>query len=145
MKPVRRLLFFIFVLSLFYSCKKESFTTDAGSLLKTSSDSLHFDTVFTSTGSISQVVKIINDNKKGIHISSVRLAGGNSSAFRINVDGVAGPQVSNVDVAANDSVYVFVTVTINPNAANLAFIVRDSLEINYNGHQQFVQLDAYGQ
>jgi hypothetical protein len=52
--------------------------------------------------------------------------------------------VSTIPVAANDSVYIYVTVSINPTSANLPFVVRDSLEINYNGNRQFVQLEAYG-
>lgn len=143
MKPVRNLLLSVFVLFLF-ACKKESFTNNPSSLLATSVDTLHFDTVFTSAGSASQLVKIINTNNKGIHLSSVLLAGGSSSPFKINVDGIAGPRVSNVDVLANDSIYIFVTVTINPTAANLPFLVRDSIEINYNGNKKFIQLDAYG-
>ncbi|HEY0355524.1 MAG TPA: choice-of-anchor Q domain-containing protein [Flavisolibacter sp.] len=127
-----------------FACKKESFTNSASALLRTTADTLHFDTVFTSTGSITQLVKIINDNNKGIHVSSVRLAGGNNSPFRINVDGVAGPEVNDIDISGNDSIYVFVTVSIQPNSANLPFIVRDSIEINYNGNTKYVQLDAYG-
>lgn len=143
MKPVRDLLFFVTAVFLF-ACKKEPFTNSSSVLLSTSVDTLHFDTVFTSTGSVSQLVKIINNNDKGIPISSVRLTGGNSSPFKINVDGVAGPQVNNIDVLAGDSVYVFVTVTINPTSTNLPFVVRDSIEINYNGNKKFIQLDAYG-
>lgn len=142
MKPVRNLLLVLLVL--FFACRKDSFTNNSSAQLRTSADTLHFDTVFTSTGSVSQLVKIINDNNKGIHISSVRLAGGAASPFRINVDGIAGPQVNNVDVLKDDSVYIYVTVSINPTSANLPFIVRDSIEINYNGNKQFIQLDAYG-
>jgi hypothetical protein len=146
MKPLLRFfLSFILVVFIFFSCKKESFTTSADALLKTSVDTLHFDTVFTTTGSTSQFIKIINENNKGLHISSVRLSGGLNSPFKINVDGLPGPQVSNVEIPANDSVYIYVTVTINPNAANLAFVVRDSIEIIYNGNKRWVQLDAYGQ
>ncbi|MGZ5190965.1 MAG: hypothetical protein ACXWCZ_08070, partial [Flavisolibacter sp.] len=112
--------------------------------MRTSVDTLHFDTVFTSTGSISQFIRIFNNNDKGIHVSSVRLAGGNNSFFKINVDGIAGPLVNNIDIAANDSTYIFVTVSINPTTANLPFIVRDSIEISYNGNKKFIQLDAYG-
>lgn len=145
MKPVKNILLFIVLAAFFFACKKESFTNSSSAFLQTTVDTLHFDTVFTSTGSFTQVVKIINPNKKSIHISSVRLAGGNSSPYKINVDGIAGPQVNNIDVADDDSVYVFVTVSINPNTANLAFIVRDSIEIKYNGNVKFVQLAAYGQ
>jgi hypothetical protein len=143
MKPVRNL-FLLLLAALFFACNKESFTNNSSVLLKTSVDTLHFDTVFTSTGSTSQFVKILNENDKGIHISSVKMAGGTSSPFKINVDGIAGPQVNNVDILAEDSVYIYVTVSINPSAAYLPFIVRDSIEINYNGNKRFVQLDAYG-
>jgi hypothetical protein len=129
----------------FFSCQKESFTTSASDRLQTSADTLHFDTVFTSTGSVTQSFKIINTNNKGIHISSIKLSGGASSPFKINADGLTGPQVTGIDVAANDSAYVFVTVSINPSAALLPFIVRDSIEIEYNGNKKKVQLEAYGQ
>src|SRR5579875_1572197 len=142
MKPVRNLLLFFIVV--IFACKKESFTNNASAILQTSLDTLHFDTVFTTTGSTSQVIKISNNNNKGIHIASVKLAGGNSSPFKINVDGTPGPQANNVDVLAKDSTYIFVTVSINPSSANLPFIVRDSIEIDYNGNKKFVQLDAFG-
>ena len=143
MKPVRNLFLFSLII-LFFACTKESFTNDSSAVLRTSVDTLHFDTVFTSTGSTSQFIKILNDNDKGVHISSVRLFGGSASPFKINVDGTAGPQVNNTDVLADDSVYIYVTVSINPSAVNLPFLVRDSIEINYNGNKKIVQLDAYG-
>ena len=143
MKPVRNLVLSLLAI-LFFACNKESFTNNSSARLSTLVDTLHFDTVFTSTGSTSQFIKIINDNNKGIHISSVKLAGGTLSPFKINVDGVAGSQVNNTDVLADDSVYIYVTVSINPTAAGLPFIVRDSIEINYNGNKKFIQLDAFG-
>jgi hypothetical protein len=143
MKLVRNL-FLLLPAILFFACNKESFTNSSSAIIRTSVDTLHFDTVFTSTGSTSQFIKLINENDKGIHISSVKLAGGASSPFKINVDGVASPLVNNTDVLAEDSIYVYVTISINPTATNLPFIVRDSIEISYNGNKKFVQLDAYG-
>lgn len=140
-----RIFFIITVATLFaFGCRKDQFTDSSSARLTTSADTLHFDTVFTSTGSVTQLVKIVNDNDKGIRVSSVRLMGGASSPFRINVDGTPGPQVNNVEIGANDSAYVFVTVSINPSASNLPFVVRDSIEISYNGNRTFVQLDAFG-
>lgn len=132
------------LLLFFFSCRKESFTSDKSAMLQPSVDTLHFDTVFTTVGSVSQALTLHNNNNDGIRISSVRLGGGASSPFRINVDGVPGPQVSSVEVQGNDSVYVFVTVSINPTAQNLPFVVRDSIEITYNGNSTWVQLEAYG-
>lgn len=142
---LKNLLPFAAFVILFSSCRKESFTTAADAQLRTTVDSLHFDTVFTTTGSVSQYFKIVNANNKGIRLSSVRLAGGAASPFKINVDGVSGPQVTNTEVLANDSVYVYITVSINPTAQNLPFVVRDSIEITYNGNRRWVQLDAFGQ
>lgn len=130
---------------LFFSCKRDAFTDNPDVLLRTGIDTLRFDTVFTSTGSVTQSFKVFNSASQGVRISAVRLAGGLASPFRINVAGTAGPQVTDVEIAANDSTYVFATVSINPSAANLPFIVRDSIEIAYNGKKQFVQLEAYGQ
>ena len=59
--------------------------------------------------------------------------GGVSSAYKINVDGAVGPQVNNLEIEANDSLYVFVQVNINQNLSTLPFIIRDSIQVSYNG------------
>ena len=128
-----------------FSCKKESFITSSQAKLYTSADTLFFDTVFTSTGSITQSFKIFNGNNQKLRLSQVKLAGGASSYFKINVNGTAASEVDNIDIAANDSIYVFAQVNINPNSENLPFLIQDSILISYNGNQQFVQLQAYGQ
>ena len=133
-------IFLLFVLS----CKKESFTTSPGAVLSTETDTLHFDTVFTSTGSVTQRFKIFNDNSKGIHISAIQIKGGISSPFKINANGITGPVINSIDIPGNDSLYVFVTVSINPSVANLPFVVRDSIEVWSNGNKKVVQLEAYG-
>lgn len=135
---------FLFLL-LFYSCRKESFTSDPGAALRVEADTIRFDTVFTATGSITQSFKFFNENSKGIHVSSIHLKGGSGSPFRINVNGATGPMVTDIDIAADDSAYVFVSVTVNPTAANLPFLIRDSIEIIYNGNKKLIQLEAYGQ
>ncbi len=103
---LKKLLIPLFLV-LIFSCRKDSFSTDPSIRLYSSVDTVHFDTVFTTTGSATQSFKIINDNAQGINISSVRLAGGTSSPFNINVDGITGPQINNIDINANDSAYVF--------------------------------------
>jgi hypothetical protein len=127
------------------SCQKTGFITDQSAILDTTTDSLRFDTVFTSTGSITQFFKIYNRNDQKLRISSISLMGGNSSPYKINVDGDAGIQFNNIEMEANDSIYVFVSVTINPTAANAPFIAQDSIKINFNGKTKWVQLEAFGQ
>lgn len=127
------------------SCSKENFSTDPTLQLQTSVDTLRFDTLFTTVGSTSQFVKIINRNTKGIVVEEVRLMGGGNSRFKINADGVPGPSVKNISIAPHDSAYVYVTVTIDPSADSLPFLVRDSVEIRFNGNTRRVQLEAFGQ
>lgn len=130
---------------LLLACQKERFTSSNQARLQTSADTLHFDTVFTTAGSVTQKLKIFNDNKEGIRISTIRLAGGVLSPFKINVNGYKGPEVNDLEIRPKDSAYVFVTVNINPSTGNLPFIVRDSIELSYNGNRTFIQLDALGQ
>mgnify|MGYP003575852692 CR=1 FL=1 len=133
------------LLLLLFSCRKETFTTDSNVRLWTGIDTLQFDTVFTTTGSVTQGFKIFNRNEEGIQVESIHLAGGAASPFKININGQPGPQVSGLQIKGGDSAYVFVTVNINPNSANTPFIVQDSVEIAYNGNSTKVHLQAYGQ
>lgn len=142
--PLIYLFTFYFLLTLI-SCKKETFITSQFARLNVTTDTLKYDTVFTSTGSITKSFKIINDNNQKLRLSKVKLMGGPSSAFKMNVNGTATTELNDLVLESNDSLYVFVSVTINPNAANLPFIVSDSILINYNGNSRFVQLQAYGQ
>jgi hypothetical protein len=135
----------ISILLLFYSCKKDSFITSEDAQVSISADEIKFDTVFTTTGSITQSFKIINENDQKLRLSSIKLMGDNASYFKINADGFIGPEVSNIEIEANDSVYVFVSVSINQNAANLPFIVKDSIQVNYNGTSRQINLEAWGQ
>ncbi|MBC7850187.1 MAG: hypothetical protein H7Y31_10650 [Chitinophagaceae bacterium] len=130
---------------LLLACKKESFITGSDARLTTSVDSLHFDTVFTSTGSITRFFRIYNENDQKLRLSNVQLAGGTNSSFKINVDGIPGPTVSNIELEANDSVYVFVTVKIDPTTPDQPFVISDSISIEYNGNKRWVQLQAWGQ
>ena len=139
-------IFFCFVLSVItFSCKKESFISSSDAKLSTSVDTLSYDTVFTSTGSITKSFKIFNNNNQKLKLSRVLLSGGNQSPFKINIDGTAAIEEDNIEIDADDSIYVFVEVNVNPTATNLPFILQDSILIEYNGNKQFVQLQAYGQ
>lgn len=130
---------------LFFSCKKDSFITSPDASLFTSADTLSFDTVFTNVGSIAQSFKVFNNNNQKLKISNIKLAGGSSSPFKINVDGIASPEVDNLEINSNDSIYIFVQVNVNPSTSTLPFILRDSILISFNGNNKWVQLQAYGQ
>lgn len=144
MKKLLPLACALLLLALF-SCKKDSFITSADARLNISTDSLRFDTLFTSVGSVTQSFKIRNDNGQQLRLTQVKLMGGSSSAFKLNINGTAASELNNIDIAAEDSIYIFVSVHIDPTSANLPFILSDSISIQFNGNQRWVQLEAYGQ
>ncbi len=108
MTCLRYTIFVTFLGLLFFSCKKESFITSPQARLYTSADTLSYDTVFTSVGSITKSFKIFNNNNQKLLLSKIKLSGGASSFFKINVDGISSSEVADIEVNANDSIYVFV-------------------------------------
>lgn len=125
--------------------KSEDTTLSPNAQLTYSTDSVLFDTVFTSIGSTSRRLKIFNYNKYAINIDHIQLAGGNNSAFAININGVPQSDIKNLKLNGNDSINVFVKANINPDNQNTPFIVEDSIVLNYNGTRQKIPLVAYGQ
>lgn len=65
--------------------------------------------------------------------------------FRINVDGVPGTSINDIDIEANDSIYVFVKVTVDPNDEYSPFVITDQIIFNTNDNIQDVDLVAWGQ
>lgn len=129
----------------FSSCKKDKITTDNKARVQFSQDSVLFDTVFTSIGSSTRNIRVRNKNSQRINISSITLRGGTASAFIVNVDGSKGTQFQNIEIAANDSLYIFIQVRINPNNASSPLIVEDALDFVVNGATQRLVLEAWGQ
>lgn len=130
----------------FTACRKPSqFSDDESLKVSFSTDTVTFDTVFTSIGSSTRQLMIYNNNDENLKISSIRLESGNQSQFSINVDGLSGYEFSDLELYAKDSLYVFVRVTINPNDHNNPFFVEDKIIFETNKNKQAVSLTAYGQ
>lgn len=134
----------LLLLSGLWSCKKDPLSATGGSL-RFSTDTLTFDTVFTEVGSFTLGIKIYNRENAAVTLSSVRMGGGAASPFRINVNGVPGPEVKDVEIAGGDSIYVYATVRINPDTADAPFIVSDSLVATLSNRQYAIPFLAYGQ
>ncbi|MDP2721200.1 MAG: hypothetical protein Q8O72_00470 [Bacteroidales bacterium] len=135
-----------FLVLIFASCKKEDAINHDSSLkLGFSADSVIFDTVFTTIGSVTKRLMIYNKSDNKLIISNINLTGGTSSAYRINLDGEPGSSFSDVEINGNDSLYLFVRVTINPLDNNNPYVVEDELSFFTNGNEQHVKLIAWGQ
>ena len=131
----------------FSSCGDESFSTSPNDKLSFSKDTVTFDTVFTTIGSATTKLLVYNTNKQALKISDIRLGGGSSSPFKINVDGSlrSDGHFSNIEILRHDSMYIFISVKVDPTLSNAPMFIEDSLTFSTNGNIQKVKLQAYGQ
>jgi hypothetical protein len=124
-------------------CRKDDFITSADAALIIRADTLFFDTVFTSIGSVTKRFTLVNPNNQKLRISRIAIEA-SETPFSLNINGVAANTATNLDLLPQDSLYVFVKVSIDPGSSNLPFLVRDSIIINYNSNERKVHLQAYG-
>lgn len=132
---------------IFTGCDKldGGYSTNPSHRISFSVDTLSFDTIFSSVGSTTRQFMIYNKNSEPLNIESILLASGGDTGFRINVDGRKGDRFENIEVREQDSLFVFVEVTVDPNGKNQPLLVQDSILFSYNGNRQSVKLEAYGQ
>ena len=125
------------------SCRKDlEFEPSTGDL-RFSKDTVYLDTVFTNIGSSTYNLKVYNKSSNDIRIPSIRLASGDASEYRLNVDGMPGKEFQDVEILAKDSMYVFIETTIDinnlPNLNN-EFLYTDKIEFDNGSNQQIVDL-----
>ncbi len=146
MKPLRLIVFLFLTIGIFAACENEvNYSANPNDKLYFSADTVRFDTVFTTVGSSTRLLKVYNRNKQDLLIENIRLEDHANSGFRINVDGMRGTEFSNVEILAGDSIFVFVEVTVNPTSANNPMLIEDHIRFRRAGNEQSVLLEAYGQ
>lgn len=128
-----------------FSCQREGFITDSNAKLRFSVDTVYFDTVFTTMRTVTRRFTVHNAYSENIKISSVNLAGGNSSVYRINFDGISGTRFSDIEIPPKDSLFVFVQATLDPNNNNGILLQQDSIVFITNHNVQDIDLVAWGQ
>lgn len=125
------------------SCRNDFETVASTGNLEFSKDTVYLDTVFSNIGSSTYNLKVYNRSNEDINIPVVRLAEGEASNYRLNVDGMPGKVFENVQILAKDSIFVFIETTFDVN--NLPtnpkeFLYIDQLLFDTGGNQQKVEL-----
>lgn len=132
-------------LSLFGGCQKERESDSSNRLLAFSSDTIAFDTLFTSIGSPTKNLRVFNPTNDRLVVSSIRLAGGENSGFRLNINGDASNEVFNIEIPAHDSIFIFVEANLNKSGSRQLMVAEDSILFRINSREQKVRLLAWGQ
>ncbi len=128
---------------LWSSCRKDfEFSPSTGNLTF-SRDTVYLDTVFSKIGSSTYNLKVYNKSDSDISIPSVKLTLGETSNYRLSVDGIAGKSFENVELLAKDSLYIFIETTVdieNEAATSGQFLYTDAIEFDSGTKQQKVEL-----
>jgi len=143
MKRILHFLLLISILILWSSCRDDfDFSPSTGSL-EFSRDTVYLDTIFNNIGSSTYNLKVYNRSDEDISIPSVRLGQGQNSNYRLNVDGIAGKEFNNVELLANDSLFIFIETTIDIQDLTQdenQFLYTDLLEFDSGNNFQKVEL-----
>lgn len=143
------LYFILGILTFLNACiKTPEFTQN--SQLQFSTDSILFDTIFTrqtQTGnypiSVTKLLSVKNSSDFWVK-ADFKIAGGASSPYSINIDGIAGNEISQLEIAPKDSVFVFVQCKLEANNETQPLLVLDSLYAQVGNQSSKLILAAYG-
>ena len=124
----------------FISCNDDFDSTvlSTGKLIF-SRDTVYLDTIFTNISSSTRTLKVYNRSNNNITVPSIQLGRGQSSYYRLNVDGIDGKFFQDIDILANDSIYVFIEATIDFDEVNNP-IYTDSIVFDAGLNRQDVDL-----
>ena len=149
---MKRCLYFTlsFMILIFWSsCRQDFEFTPSTGALTFSKDTVYLDTVFSTIGSSTYRLKVYNSSDTNILIPSLKLSNGQDSNYRLNVDGMigngtlVGKEFENVELLAQDSMFVFIetTIDIQPLVANeTQFLYTDAIEFGTGANTQKVEL-----
>src|SRR4051812_36217816 len=123
----------LFLLNLLACSRKdEELSTSPSDRLSFSEDTVFFDTLFTTVGSITKRLIVHNPNKNKVRVSQILLAGGSNSSYSVIINGRTGNRINDLEILGKDSVYILISVKIDPSNQNLPFLVSDSLIFDTN-------------
>tara|TARA_B100000795_G_scaffold28904_1_gene19109 strand:+ start:18854 stop:20386 length:1533 start_codon:yes stop_codon:yes gene_type:complete len=128
---------------LWSSCRNDFETVPNTGNLEFSRDTVFLDTIFTNIGSSTYNLKVYNRSDDDITIPSIRLGDGENSQYRLNVDGLPGKTFNDINILANDSIFVFVETTLdidNLPGGGFEFLYEDQIQFDTAGNQQNIAL-----
>ncbi|MDP2454381.1 MULTISPECIES: hypothetical protein [unclassified Kaistella] len=133
------LAFSFWILLTTISCNRDDINFESPTqMLRFSHDTLFLDTVYNQVRSETYAVKIYNTEDKDVMIPKINLEKGTGSLYRINVDGKAGTDFTDIPLRKNDSLYIFVEIAPIANAPEA--IAEDRINFQTPAGSQHVTL-----
>ncbi len=129
----------LLTVSFFTGCRKTVQFPGSNIELSFSQDTLYLDTVFTGLGSSTYSFTVRNPSHENITIDRIFLGRGESSFYRLNINGLSARSAENIELLAGDSAYIFVEITPQVGAAN-TLVYTDSVLFETGSVRQHVDL-----
>ncbi len=123
------------------SCRKDFDYEPSSGNLSFSKDTVFLDTIFTNIGSATYTLKVYNKGVRDILIPFIGLETGQNSSYRLNVDGLAGKEFTDIPLLAKDSLFVFIETTYDVAPTNQTeFLYTENLLFGTGPNTQNVPL-----
>lgn len=135
--------FFYFLCSIIVGCESEYSTPSSLSALEFSTDTLSFDSLFVGDQSENLVLRLYNRSKDNLLIDQILLEGGENAHYSINIDGISSPSLMNVQLAAKDSLYIFVNFFCNHTMLENTMEVTDRVTLRVGSMTKSAILSAH--
>lgn len=110
-----------------------------------SADTVSFDTVYSDAATAAASIKVYNRSSSDMTVASIALAGGEASAFEVNINGQAACEARGLRLASGDSLYVFVRLRAGANGSSEPVEMLDSVVVTTARAVQRVVLRACSQ
>jgi len=142
------LLLFFGAIATLTSCRKDFDFEPSSGGLQFSKSTVYLDSIFTGISSSTYRLKVYNRSDKDIFIPKIELGNQNNSKFRLMIDGLTGENgmgktFNNVEILANDSLFIFIEATADISDANpVDFTYNDKINFYSSNEVQKVYLVA---
>ncbi len=135
-------IFFSFGLLCLTSCRTDFDTIPSSGKLEFSEETVYLDTIFSQISSSTYQLKVYNRSKDDIKIPVIQLKNP-ASKYRLMVDGRSdnlGKKFENVELLANDSLFIFIETTFDETPSLLEFTYEDKILFDVGTNEQSVDL-----
>lgn len=126
-------------------CIEDGITSSPSAQPSFSTDTLKLGTVWTGIPTPTHRFTVYNRHDKIINLSRVAFRDDTDGAFRINVDGTAGREITNVEIRPSDSIFVFVEATLPSLGRPETFTATRHIDFTVNGVTSSVAVTAEAQ
>jgi len=143
-KIFQRILFLGFLLIQACQLENEVLDSSPSKALQFSTDTVFFDTILTTTPSLTKRLTIYNPNKNAVELDEISILNPRTP-FTLTVNGQRNTHFQKVHLLGKDSLRIFVETQIRDRQEDLPFLVHDSIRFVLSNQEQFVNLVGWGQ